>query len=487
MWTFDNSYARDLPEFYVKWQGEAVPQPRMVKFNTKLADALGLDVSATDENTLAEILSGAKAATGSEPLAQAYAGHQFGHFNPQLGDGRALLLGEIVSPRGERFDIQLKGSGRTPFSRNGDGKAALGPVLREYIISEAMAALGIPTTRSLAAVATGEDVYRETTLRGAVLARVAASHIRVGTFQFFASRGETEKVKQLADYTIRRHYPDIADAANPYAALLDAVVKAQSSLIAKWMQVGFVHGVMNTDNMTVSGETIDYGPCAFIDIYSARAVFSSIDHGGRYAFGNQPGIALWNLSRFAECLVPLIDADPDKAVTIATEILEGFEDAFLGRWLDGMRKKIGLMQRRDDDLLLVRQLHDAMEGQQVDFTSLFRALARQLAGDQDAARDLFLDRSKFDDWSGAWLNRLKEESPDHTQRIAMMNAVNPLIIPRNHKVEEALAAANEDDLRPLDLLLDAITHPFEDRGEAWRKYASPAPDSFGAYRTFCGT
>ncbi len=377
LFAFDNSYARDLEGFYVPWQGDAVPAPRLLRLNRALAEELGLDAAALDTPAGAEILVGKARPQGANPLAMAYAGHQFGGFSPQLGDGRALLIGEVLDPQGRRRDIHLKGSGRTPFSRGGDGKAVLGPVLREYLIGEAMHALGVPTTRALAALTTGEQIVREGPKPGAVLARVAASHLRVGTFQFFAARGETDRLRRLADYAIARHYPELADIPNPYLALLERVRDAQAALVARWVSVGFVHGVMNTDNMTISGETIDYGPCAFIDGYDPMAVFSSIDRQGRYAYGNQPTIAQWNLARFAEALLDLVEArDSADAVRQATEAINAFPEIYLHEWQARMRGKLGLQTEQPGDADLVRDLHAAMEGRDVDFTNFFRTLGR---------------------------------------------------------------------------------------------------------------
>ncbi|MCB0183395.1 MAG: YdiU family protein, partial [Caldilineaceae bacterium] len=378
---FDNSYARELEGFYVPWEGAKVPAPTIIKLNEPLAEELQLIPAELKSAEGAAILAGATAPTGATPLAQAYAGHQFGGFSPQLGDGRALLIGEVIDRHGRRRDIHLKGSGRTPFSRGGDGKAVLGPVLREYLMGEAMYALGIPTTRALAAVTTGETIYREGPQPGAVLARVASSHLRVGTFQYFAAHGGEEKIRQLADYAIQRHYPELADAANPYVELFRAVRDRQAQLIAQWMSVGFIHGVMNTDNMAISGETIDYGPCAFMDAYNPKTVFSSIDTGGRYAYGNQPGIAQWNLARFAETLLPLIDANQEDAVRIATAELHDFADAYRGYWLAAMRQKLGLTTEVEGDLELVNDLLTVLAEQEVDFTKFFRRLAKAVVGD----------------------------------------------------------------------------------------------------------
>ncbi|MCP5088964.1 MAG: YdiU family protein [Rhodobacteraceae bacterium] len=480
---FDNSFARDLEGFYVLWQADPVPAPEMLLFNQELAEELGLSSFQPD----ASQFTGNALPKGSVPLAQAYAGHQFGGFSPQLGDGRALLLGEVIDQIGNRRDIQLKGSGKTPFSRGGDGKAALGPVLREYLMGEAMHALGIPTTRALAAVSTGEKVLRETTLPGAVLTRVAASHIRVGTFQFFAARQEFENVKQLADYTIARHYPEVVKQENPYLSLLYEASTKQAALIAQWMNVGFIHGVMNTDNMALSGETIDYGPCAFMDQYDPNTVFSSIDQQGRYAYANQPPIARWNLARFAETLVTLIDPDQNRAVELATEVLDGFMDIYEEHWLAQMRKKLGLLTEQAGDLELARGFLTAVEEQNADFTSVFRALSAAVAGDDAPVSEQLTDPTLYNRWAESWRSRLTLDDGDATRRTHAMNKANPLYIPRNHKVEEALVAAVEgQNLKPFKALLDVVTRPYKERS-GLEDYAAPAPDNFGPYRTFCGT
>ena len=466
------------------WQAADFPTPERLLFNSALAKELGLEELETAPPS---IFAGTELLEGSEPLAQAYAGHQFGGFSPQLGDGRALLLGEIVTPDGVRKDIQLKGSGRTPFSRNGDGKAALGPVLREYLIGEAMHALGVPTTRALAAVTTGEKVQRETALPGAVLTRVAASHIRVGTFQFFAARGDMDKVKTLADYTIERHYPDRAEAENPYLALLVAVSERQAALVAKWMSVGFIHGVMNTDNMALSGETIDYGPCAFMDSYDPKTVFSSIDTQGRYAYANQPLIARWNLARLAETLVPLIDTDQEAAIEKATGVINDFADLYADLWLTEMRTKLGLTTALPQDLDLANDLLFALEGQNTDYTQLFRALAADLEGKQLPPGFAFPATEAFATWKQQWNARLESEGQGNPEVASSMNAVNPVYVPRNHKVEEALSAAVEyGDLTPFHRLSAILSKPFTLQVDAL-DYEGPAPDGNPAFRTFCGT
>jgi len=501
LFNFDNTYADELEGFYTPYKSAIAPEPKIIKINAAFASQLGLDLTNLNEKQQKEIFSGNIAPDGASPLAQVYAGHQFGGFVPQLGDGRALLLGEIVDDKGARFDIQLKGSGRTPYSRAGDGKSALGPVLREYIVSEAMHTLGIPTTRALAAVTTGENVMRNNILLpGGVFTRVAASHIRVGTFQYFAARGETNKVQQLADYTIARHYPELKqelkDSENPYLSLLTAIANAQASLVAQWMSVGFIHGVMNTDNMTVSGETIDYGPCAFMDDYSPDTVFSSIDRQGRYAYQNQPPIAHWNLARLAETLLPLMDENTERAIELATDAINAFPEKYAEHWLARMRAKIGLSTTEEDDLALINDLLAAMDGQQVDFTMLFRNLAmllqsHELQDQQQAAYAQFNDASLFKPWIDRWRERLSREAQntheDTDERIQLMNQVNPIYIPRNHKVEEALeAAVSHNDYSKFELLIETLSHPYQlqnGKGE----YTQPAPEEFGAYKTFCGT
>jgi uncharacterized protein YdiU (UPF0061 family) len=488
--TFDNSFARELEGLYVPWKAVPVAHPSLVKFNRELAQELRLDVDALDSEEGARIFAGNELPDGAAPLAQAYAGHQFGNFVPQLGDGRALLLGEVVDIHGRRRDIQLKGSGRTPFSRSGDGLAALGPVLREYLIGEAMHALGIPTTRALAAVTTGEPVYRETTLPGAVLTRVASSHIRIGTFQYFAARGELDNVHRLADYVIARHYPDLRSHVTPYLALLEEVALRQAALIANWMHVGFIHGVMNTDNMSISGETIDYGPCAFMDHYDPGTVFSSIDYHGRYCYANQPKIAQWNLARLAETLLPLIDSDNDRAISRALEVINRFPEQYEHRWLVGMRAKLGLASEHASDSALATGFLAAMEGNHIDWTLAFRYLADAAAGpsgNSEKIRALFSNVPTFEMWHQQWQLRMTQESVAPSERAQAMRRVNPAFIPRNHRVEEALSAAVErGDYEPFDRLLNILLSPFDDQPES-ALYAEPAPEGSGPYRTFCGT
>src|SRR6478609_4082668 len=430
---FQNTYAALPANFFARVVPTPVASPRLIKLNRPLAIHLGLDPDRLSSPEGTEILAGKRVPEGADPIAMAYAGHQFGHFVPQLGDGRAILLGEVIDADGIRRDIQLKGSGPTPFSRRGDGRAALGPVLREYIVSEAMFALGIPTTRSLAAVITGERVQRETMLPGAVLTRVASSHIRVGTFQFFAARGDTDGVRQLADHAIARHYPEAAKADRPYHALLEGVVARQADLVARWLLVGFIHGVMNTDNTSISGETIDYGPCAFMDEYNPSTVFSSIDEMGRYAYGNQPRIALWNLTRLAECLLPLFSDDKDKAIEQAQFALGEFAGKFTTAYQAGLRAKIGLFTEAEGDEALVQDLLDAMTKNQADFTLTFRRLGDAALGDEsdEPVRGLFIDPTMFDAWAVRWRQRTALEPQSAAERRDAMNRINPAIIPRN--------------------------------------------------------
>ena len=471
-WPFDNSYARLPDRFYARLAPTPVRAPKLIKINIALARQLGLDPDVLASPAGVEMLAGNRLAPGSEPIALAYAGHQFGNFVPQLGDGRAVLLGEVVDRSGVRRDIQLKGSGPTPFSRRGDGRAALGPVLREYIVSEAMHALGIPTTRSLAAVITGEGVVREDIQPGAVLTRVASSHIRVGTFQFFAARGDTEALKLLADHVIARHYPD----AGSYRGLFEAVIARQAELVAKWLLVGFIHGVMNTDNVSIAGETIDYGPCAFMDAYNPETVFSSIDQYGRYAYGKQPEIAGWNLARFGETLLPLISDDKDKAIAEANESLAAFSGHFSRALLGGMRRKLGLGTEQEGDAALAQQLMKILTDNGMDYTQSFRRLSH---GEMPA---------EDDGWTARYRARLSQEPQDEAARRAAMLAVNPVYIPRNHKVEAALAAAIQDEsYAPFEELLAVLAMPFEERPQ-YASYAQPPSDDEARnYRTYCGT
>lgn len=481
---FRHGYAGLPPRFWQAVRPSTVSAPRLLAFNHALARELGVEgVLATDAGTA--ILAGNEVPDTARPIAMAYAGHQFGHFVPQLGDGRAILLGELLDRDGRLRDLQLKGAGPTAFSRNGDGRAAIGPVLREYLVSEAMHALGIPTTRSLAAVATGEMVFREGPVPGAVLARVAASHVRFGSFQYFAARGDLEAVRLLADHVIERHYPALAQAGRPALALLEAVTSRQASLVAQWMHVGFVHGVMNTDNCTLSGETIDYGPCAFLDEYHADKVFSSIDRHGRYAFGSQAAVMRWNLARLAECLLPLIDDDVEVALPLAGAAIDAFTDAFRQAWLAGMRRKLGLAAEEDGDELLCQDLLSAMQAVEADFTLTFRALA--LAADDSKHESVpALPRSPgFDAWLARWRARLARD-PGAAEAATDMRAANPAVIPRNHQVHAALLAAERGDLAPFESLLAALRRPFDDGPEAQAFMAAPERGQ-RITQTFCGT
>jgi uncharacterized protein YdiU (UPF0061 family) len=484
-----------LPErFFAHIKPTPVPKPRLLRFNEALAAELGLDLGDLDAEALAQRFSGNVVPPGLEPIAMAYAGHQFGQFVPQLGDGRAILLGEAQDRGGVRLDIQLKGSGRTPYSRGGDGRAALGPVLREYLVSEAMHALGIPTTRALAAVTTGESVFRERPLPGAILTRVAASLVRVGTFQYFAARDDVDGVRRLADYVIDRNYPNARADANPYLALLRSVTQAQASLIAKWMNVGFIHGVMNTDNMAVSGETIDFGPCAFMDSYDPAQVFSSIDSHGRYAFGNQPHAAVWNLARFAETLLPVIDTNADRAVELATEVVTGFSRQFSEHWLAGARGKLGLSTAEDGESKLVEDLLNAMHRNQADFTLTFRALCEAADGGaaENAAADaklrcLFANPLEYDEWARRWRERLRRDPREPQVRAQAMRQVNPAVIPRNHRIEQVIVAATErEDFAPFIELSTVLSQPYR-ACEGFESYADPPRPDERVLRTFCGT
>lgn len=473
-------FFRELPEMAVRWKAEAPADLRLLALNERLAAELGLDAGWLRSPEGMRFLVGDLVPSSAVPVAQAYSGHQFGGFVPRLGDGRALLLGELVDDDGRLRDIHLKGSGPTPFARGGDGLAAVGPMLREYIVSEAMHALGVPTTRSLAVVGTGRPVLREAELPGAVLTRVASSHLRVGSFQFAASTGDGGLLRRLADHAIARHHPSAADAERPYLALFEGVVAVQASLVARWMLIGFVHGVMNTDNMTISGETIDYGPCAFMEAYDPDTVFSSIDFWGRYAYGNQPLVAGWNLARFAETLLPLLSDDVEEGVALAENSFGVFQREYDAVWLSGMRAKLGLpadvesqeLKTLSDELLVL------FKDSHVDYTSFFRHLGRAARGDAEPARGLFIDLAGFD----AWLSRWQTLRPDADA----MERANPIYIPRNHLVEEALTAATAGDLGPLDQLLAAVTAPYDERA-GLERYANPAPEDFGKYQTFCGT
>ncbi|HTX94463.1 MAG TPA: YdiU family protein [Mycobacterium sp.] len=473
-------FFRELPEMGVPWKAEAPADLRLLVLNERLAGQLGLDAAWLRSSDGLRFLVGNLIPSTANPVAQAYAGHQFGGFVPRLGDGRALLLGELVDDSGRLFDVHLKGSGPTPFARGGDGLAAVGPMLREYVVSEAMHALGVPTTRPLAVVGTGRPVLREAELPGAVLARVASSHLRVGSFQYAASTGDRSLLRRLADHAIARHHPSAAQAERPYLALFEAVAGVQASLIAQWMLIGFVHGVMNTDNMTISGETIDYGPCAFMEVYDPDTVFSSIDYWGRYAYGNQPVIAGWNLARFAETLLPLISDDLEEAVALAEASFGVFQRHYDAVWSSGMRAKLGFSEAADGqvDSALIDELLGLLKESHVDYTSFFRHLGRAARSGAEPAGGLFIDLVGFD----KWLSRWQAMSPDAD----VMDRANPIYIPRNHLVEEALTAATAGDLGPLQQLLAAVTAPYEER-PGLDRYASPAPEDFGSYQTFCGT
>lgn len=481
-WNFDNSYLR-LPElFYVRQNPVPVREPRIAAFNRTLAESLGLDAEALSGDAGAACFAGNRLPAEAEPIAQAYAGHQFGYFT-MLGDGRALLLGEQITPDGRRVDIQLKGSGQTPFSRRGDGRAALGPMLREYIISEALHALGVPSTRSLAVVTTGEPVFRETVLPGAVLTRVAASHIRVGTFEYAAAQGSPEDLRRLADYALQRHYPQLANDDNPYLAFLQAVMDRQAALVAKWQLIGFVHGVMNTDNMAISGETIDYGPCAFMDAYDPATVFSSIDRQGRYAYANQPVIAQWNLARFTETLLPLLHSERETALSLAQESIATFPELFQRHWLDGMRAKLGLVTQEAEDAVLAEDLLAWMHRQRQDYTNTFRALSSKTVSQAPFFRD-----ATFADWYKRWQARLARQPETGDALLSRMRACNPSVIPRNHRVEEALrAAVTEADFSLMQKLCAVLETPYANLSGKTAEYGLAPKPGGPAYRTFCGT
>ena len=479
-WHFDNTYSR-LPKV-MSSQLNPIPvkDPKLTIFNHGFSKELGLDFSSLNNNQIASIFSGNLLPKESKCIAQAYAGHQFGYFT-MLGDGRAILIGEHLSKNNKRFDIQFKGSGKTPYSRNGDGRAALGPMLREYIVSEAMHSLGIPTTRSLAVVKTGENVIRETPLPGAILTRVAASHIRVGTFQYVTATEDEKNLKTLFDYTIDRHYPKIKDSKTPAIDLLKIVMEKQIKLVVDWMRVGFIHGVMNTDNMAISGETIDYGPCAFMDAYDPETVFSSIDHNGRYAYFNQPGITKWNLARFAETLLPLIDKNKDKAIKIVTEIINNFGEIYKKNWLEMMRKKLGLIEKKNNDEKLINDLLSLLHEQKADYTNTFCSLMNE-----DVQNDKIFNNKEFIDWHQKWKECLAKNNNSTEESLKLMRSVNPIVIPRNHKVEEVLEAANKDDLNPFHDFLKVLEKPYENQIKN-NNYQSPAPPSEKKYQTFCGT
>ena len=479
-WHFDNTYSRLPKVMSSQLTPTPVENPKLTIFNHGFSKELGLDFSSLNNNQIASIFSGNLLPKESKCIAQAYAGHQFGYFT-MLGDGRAILIGEHLSKNNKRFDIQFKGSGKTPYSRNGDGRAALGPMLREYIVSEAMHSLGIPTTRSLAVVKTGENVIRETPLPGAILTRVAASHIRVGTFQYVTATEDEKNLKTLFDYTIDRHYPKIKDSKTPAIDLLKIVMEKQIKLVVDWMRVGFIHGVMNTDNMTISGETIDYGPCAFMDAYDPETVFSSIDHNGRYAYFNQPGITKWNLARFAETLLPLIDKNKDKAIKIVTEIINNFGEIYKKNWLEMMRKKLGLIEKKNNDEKLINDLLSLLHEQKADYTNTFCSLMNE-----NVQNDKIFNNKEFIDWHQKWKECLAKNNNSTEESLKLMRSVNPIVIPRNHKVEEVLDAANKDDLNPFHDFLKVLEKPYENQIKN-NNYQSPAPPSEKKYQTFCGT
>lgn len=477
---FDTTYLGLPDALYTKLAPQPVTAPKLIILNQDLSTELGLNFTKENEDQQTAILSGNQPPEGTQPFAQAYAGHQFGHFTI-LGDGRAHILGEHINPNNQRFDIQLKGSGRTPYSRRGDGRAALGPMLREYIISEAMHALNIPTTRSLAVVTTGEEVFRETPLPGAILTRIASSHIRVGTFEFAATQEDSSLLEALLEYTINRHTPEIKDAENKAIALLDNVMDRQIDLITNWMRIGFIHGVMNTDNMTISGETIDYGPCAFMDAYDANTVLSSIDHMGRYAYANQPVMAQWNLSRLAGALLPVIDTNEDKAVRMAKDSIAKFPELYKRKWLTMMRAKLGLFDAHKDDETLVSDLLNWMHSNHADFTNTFRALSHE-----DRPTQTPYNTKPFKQWYERWQNRLSQNKKPLKSSLCLMKNNNPAIIPRNHKVEEALEAANTGNFEPFHNLLSALKSPYSDSPDIKPYQSPPAPDE-RVYQTFCGT
>ncbi len=484
MFNFDHSLTRELDGFFTPSQASAAPAPRMVAWNAALAAALGLPEA--DQEQWARWLSGAEAVPGSQPVALTYAGHQFGHFNRQMGDGRALLLGELIAPNGGRFDLQFKGSGQTPYSRGGDGKSTLSAALREYLMSEAMAALGVPSTRSLAVVATGEGLWRETPHHGAVLSRIAASHLRVGTFEWAAAHHGRAAVERLVDYALQRHFPDQMTARNRPLALLEAVCEAQAKLVAQWMNLGFVHGVMNTDNVTISGETIDYGPCAFLDGYSAGRVFSSIDKGGRYAFGGQPLVCRWNLYKLASALIEAIVAVDEADNEAARLLLDGFGARYEAHWTSGLRLKLGLTTAEDGDLELGQTLFAALEGQDADFTRLFRALSISLSEGYGAVGAELTDPAALAEWWAQWQARLAREPLDPAKRAAQMDAVNPLYIARNHLTDAALSAAEAGDMTLFDELLALVSQPFAPR-DGMERYTHGAPTGTPGHVTYCGT
>ncbi len=478
-WNFDNTYFNLSEPFREKINPSPVKKPEIILLNNDLAKLLNLDFSKISNSELSNIFSGNLLPAGSNSIAQAYAGHQFGHFT-MLGDGRAILLGEHVSQSNKKYDIQFKGSGKTAFSRNGDGRAALGPMLREYIISEAMNALKIPTTRSLAVVKTGELIQREKALQGAILTRVASSHIRVGTFQYIAARQKNDELKTLLDYTIDRHYPEIKNSNNQALDLLNRLIERQCDLVVNWMRVGFIHGVMNTDNMTISGETIDYGPCAFMDTYDPKTVFSSIDQNGRYAYCNQPGITKWNLARFAECLIPFFERDQKKAIQIATETINDFEKKYEEKWMNMMRNKLGISGLDNKDKPLILDLLTWMHEKKADYTNTFCHLMNL-----DPKKEKIFEDSKFIDWKKRWKERLLKNDNNQIKSKELMKNNNPLVIPRNHKIEEALEAAELNDMEPINKILEILKNPYDKQSEII-DYQYPSKSS-EKYQTFCGT
>ena len=486
---FNNSFVQLGKKFYAKLNPTPVEQPKIVKLNEELSNKLGIDLELLELDDWASIFSGNRILPGSEPLAMVYAGHQFGHLVPQLGDGRAILLGEVIDNSSIRNDIQLKGSGITPFSRQGDGRAALGPVLREYIVSEAMNALDIPTTRSLCAVTSGEPVYRETVLPGAVLTRVASGHVRTGTFQYFALKGDVKAITELANYVIDRHYPEVKESPKKYLILLEKVMDRHALLVSKWLHVGFIHGVMNTDNMALSGETIDYGPCAFMDSFNKTQVFSSIDHSGRYSYGNQPQIVQWNLARLAETILPLIDKKQESAVEMAKEGIELYSERFKEFWLSGMRQKLGLFNSEQEDENLIESLLNIMHENEADFTLTFRWLCNAAFDKKNNTnlRNLFKDAGAYDNWSESWRSRISRESASPEERVKLMRKVNPAFIPRNHRVEQALNAAVENlDFGPFERLVDVLSSPYEEMKEK-DEFMLPPKQGEHVLQTFCGT
>ncbi|MCW9033357.1 MAG: YdiU family protein [Rhodospirillales bacterium] len=484
---FENTFAQLPEQFYAKLPPQPVMAPKLIRINPELAKLMGIEADSLLTPEGINILAGVQVPDGAAPLAMAYGGHQFGNWVPQLGDGRAILLGEAIGHDGIRRDIQLKGSGRTPFSRSGDGRAALGPVLREYVVSEAMAALGLPTTRALAAVTTGENVLRDSVEPGAILTRVAQSHIRVGTFQYHYARQDEAAVKRLSDYVISRHYPELSKATNPYLALIKAVVARQASLVAQWMQIGFIHGVMNTDNCSVIGETIDFGPCAFMDTFHPGKVFSSIDHMGRYAWRNQPNIAQWNLAQFAQTLLPLLDEDDEKAVEKAQEALSTFNDQFSQDYYGGFGKKLGFMATQDDDPKFIEDTLELLTAHKVDFTLFFRHLTSDLENDNFTTLSaLFSEPTAFLDWVASWKIRIAKEGMSTADRMATMQAVNPIFIPRNHRIEEMIQAALTGDYEPFERLLKILSLPFTSQPEHADYETPPKPDEI-IHETFCGT